>query len=153
MKDVNKIILVGRVGAEPVRRETRSGLAVTHFPVATSRRLRGPAEDGAGGAAEAGGSPVEETEWHRIVVWGREAELCSRHLRKGQTVFVEGMVRTRRFDAKDGTSRIAFEVHADQVSFIGAPRGLRLAGHPGGEIEADAAEDVDSAPSPATARS
>jgi single-strand DNA-binding protein len=126
MKDVNKIILIGRVGADPIQRETKNGVPVVNFPLATRRRLRGegPEAEVAGEVAEASG---EETQWHRVVVWGREGEVCTQYLRKGQAVYVEGSVRSRKFEAKDGTSRMAFEVHADNVSFLGRFQGLRVA--------------------------
>jgi single-strand DNA-binding protein len=113
MKDVNKIILIGRLGADPVQRETKSGVPVVHFPIATSRRVR---EEG-----EAEGFN-EETEWHRVVAWGKQAETCAQYLKKGEAVFIEGMMRSRKYDGKDGHSRIAFEVHADNVSFLGGRR-------------------------------
>lgn len=126
MKDVNKIILMGRVGADPIQRETRSGLAVVNFPLATSRRLKADAEGGGGGDSPGEGAN-EETQWHRIVVWGRDAENCAQYVRKGQPLFIEGSVRTRKFEAKDGSSRVAFEVHAENVIFLPAPQGTRVA--------------------------
>lgn len=112
MMDVNKVILVGRLGAEPIRRETKKGLPVAQFSLATSRRVR------VEGDAE--GQPTgEETVWHRVVTWGRQAETCAQYLHKGQAVYVEGSVRSRKYDAKDGTQRTAFEVHADVVNFLG----------------------------------
>lgn len=125
MKDVNKIILLGRLGADPIQRETKSGTVVVHFPVATSRRLR---EDG----ESEGESFTEETQWHRIVAWGKRGEHCALYLRKGNRVYVEGSVRTRKYDTKDGEARIAFEIHADEVSFLG--------GASGGERREQAAE-------------
>jgi single-strand DNA-binding protein len=116
MKDVNKIILIGRLGTDPVQRETKSGYPVTQFPVATSRRMREEGEQE--GETVAG----EETTWHRVITWGKQAETCAQHLKKGQTVFVEGMVRSKKYTAKDGSQRMAFEVHADNVSFLSPPR-------------------------------
>jgi single-strand DNA-binding protein len=126
MKDVNKVILIGRVGADPIQRETRQGVSVVNFPLATSRRLRAEAVGEALKSAEEPGAEAgkqgefsEETEWHRVVAWGREAESCAQFLRKGQPVYVEGMIRSRKFEAKDGAQRTAFEVHAESVSFLG----------------------------------
>ena len=112
MKDVNKIILVGRLGADPVERETKSGISVVHFPLATSRKVRDD-ED------EEGERTGEETQWHRVVAWGKQGSACAQYLKKGQPVYIEGMVRSRKFEAKDGTQRFSFEVHADKVSFLG----------------------------------
>ena len=113
MKDVNKVILIGRLGADPVSRETKSGIPVVHFPVATSRRFRSE------GDPEEGPVSGEETQWHRVVAWGRQGLACAEYLRKGNSVYVEGGVRTRKFEGKDGAQRMAFEVHAENVSFLG----------------------------------
>lgn len=113
MKDVNKVILIGRLGANPVQRETKNGVPVVHFPLATSRRIS-PAEEGA--------EPTEETQWHRIVAWGKQGEICARYLEKGSPVFIEGSMRSHKYEGKDGMTRMAFEVHADEVSFLGGSR-------------------------------
>lgn len=116
MRDMNRVFLMGRLGKDPTRRETKAGTTVVHFPLATSRRVRSESdsEDGAQNA-----SASEETQWHQIVAWGKEAQHCADYLSKGQAVFVEGSVRTRKFESKDGTQRTAFEVHADRVNFLG----------------------------------
>lgn len=115
MKDVNKVLLVGRLGNQPTRRETKNGLAVVHFSLATSRKI---AEQGEGTEAK----HREETQWHKIVVWGKQAEACNLYLEKGQAVFIEGMMRSRKYTSKEGDSRIAFEVHADNVNFLNRAR-------------------------------
>src|SRR4051812_40621420 len=104
MKDVNKVILIGRLGNEPIQRETKNGLAVVHFSLATSRKVAEQQES--------------ETQWHKVVVWGKQAEACKQYLHRGQAFFVEGMVRTRKYTGKEGDSRLSFEVHADNVSFL-----------------------------------
>ena len=113
MKDVNKVILIGRLGANPVLRETKSGFSVVHFPLATSRRVQ---------SNEKEGELMEETQWHRVVTWGKQGEICAQHLKKGSSVFIEGSMRSHKYEAKDGQSRMAFEVHAENVSFLGAPK-------------------------------
>jgi single-strand DNA-binding protein len=113
MKDLNKILLIGRLGGDPIRRETKSGTAVTQFSVATSRKIL-KEDDSSSGASE-----IEETVWHTIVVWGRQAEACAQYLTKGQSVYVEGAVRKRSYVSKDGASRLSFEVHAESVGFLG----------------------------------
>lgn len=118
MKDVNKVILIGRLGADPIQRETKNGVPVVHFPVATSRRLRDDAADG-----ETAEAPKEETQWHRIVAWGKQGEICAQYLKKGHPVFVEGSLRSHKYDGKDGNTRLAFEIHAENVSFLGGNRG------------------------------
>jgi single-strand DNA-binding protein len=117
MKDVNKVLLIGRLGTDPVQRETKNGLAVVHFPVATSRRVV-EQEEGAETKER------DETQWHKVVVWGKQAEACKQHLEKGQAVFVEGSVRTRKYKTKEGDPRFSFEVHAENVSFLGRKRGV-----------------------------
>ncbi|MBC7693616.1 MAG: single-stranded DNA-binding protein [Methylotenera sp.] len=116
MKDVNKIILMGRLGADPIQRETKSGLPVVHFPLATARKVK----DGSGALDDEGERIVnEETQWHRVVAWGKQGEACAQHLKKGQAVFVEGNLRSRKYEGKDGTSRMSFEVHVENISFLG----------------------------------
>ena len=112
MKDVNKIILIGRLGADPILRETKTGAVVVHFPVATSRRVKStePSESE---------PKTEETQWHRIVAWGRQGETCAQYLKKGQKVYVEGSILSRKYEAKDGTEKMSFEVIAETVSFLG----------------------------------
>ncbi len=112
MKDVNKIILIGRLGADPILRETKTGAVVVHFPVATARRVKPtePSEEE---------PKTEETQWHRIVAWGRQGETCAQYLKKGQKVYVEGSILSRKYEAKDGSERMSFEVIAETVSFLG----------------------------------
>lgn len=114
MKDINKVILIGRLGADPVQRQTKEGLAVIHFSLATSRKLQTE-----GKAPE---SPTEETMWHKIVAWGKLGENCAQYLRKGASVYVEGSLRSQKYEGKDGVQRVAIEVHADDVSFLNSPR-------------------------------
>lgn len=114
MKDINKVILVGRLGADPIQRETKNAVPVVHFPLATSRKIQTNAE-----GVE---TMSQETQWHRIVVWGKEAENCAQFLKKGAAVYVEGFVRSHKYDGKDGAQRIAFEIHAEDVSFLGNPK-------------------------------
>jgi single-strand DNA-binding protein len=105
MKDMNKVILLGRLGADPVQRETKNGLAVTSFTLATSRRGKEEGE--------------VQTQWHKVVAWGKQAEACSAYLKKGHSVFIEGTMRTHKYEGKDGNARTAFEVHVDEISFLG----------------------------------
>jgi single-strand DNA-binding protein len=119
MKDVNKVILVGRLGADPIQRNTQAGRLVVNFPLATSRKIRKEADD-----QKTEVEYLEETQWHQVVVWGRQGETCAQYLKKGSSVYVEGRVKSHRYDAKDGVQRMAFEVIADEVSFLGnAPLG------------------------------
>ena len=111
MKDVNKMILVGRLGAEPVQRETKSGKSLVQFPVATSR---------------VNSQKEQETQWHRIVVWGKQAENCRQYLEKGQAVYIEGSLKTRKFMGKDGVEKTLHEIHADEVNFLSKSKNSEL---------------------------
>ena len=104
MSDLNKVLLLGRLGADPVRRETKEGKPVTQFSLATSYRTK---------------NNEEETQWHRVVCWGKLADLCAAHLTKGNQIFVEGAYRSKRFETQDGQSRLNFEVIADKIQFLG----------------------------------
>jgi single-strand DNA-binding protein len=108
MRDLNKVFLVGRLGGDPVRSETKSGLAVTSFSLATSKRVQ----------VEGGEEPVQKTVWHRIVSWGREAENSALYLKKGALVLVEGTLKSHDYVNAEGQSRSRMEVHADQVTFL-----------------------------------
>ncbi len=116
MKDINKIILIGRLGANPILRETKTGAVVVNFSIATSRRVKST------DASET--EPMtEETQWHRIVAWGRQGEMCAQYLTKGEKVYVEGSVLSQKYVGKDGKERVSFEVIAETVSFLGGGRG------------------------------
>ncbi len=119
MKDINKVILVGRLGADPVRRETKNGNPVVSFSLATSRRLNA---EGAQAGEDGLARPLEITQWHRIVAWGKQGETCSRFLHKGDSVYIEGSLRSHKYEGKEGITRLAFEVVAEEVSFLGSPR-------------------------------
>ena len=112
MKDVNKVILIGRLGADPIQRETKNGRAVVRFSLATTRRVRDE------GDAE-GQYSGEETQWHSIVAWGKQGENCAQYLKKGHGAYIEGSIRSHKYEGKDGMQRMSFEVHAEQVNFLG----------------------------------
>jgi len=111
MASVNKVILVGNLGRDPELRYTKNGSAVANFTLATSDNF-----------TTKDGQREERTEWHRIVAWGKTAELCTQYLAKGRTVYIEGQLRTREWEDKEGGKRQTTEVHAQTVQFIG-PRG------------------------------
>src|ERR1700760_3683213 len=121
---VNKVILVGNLGADPDMRYTPSGQGVCELRVATHESWN-----------DKNGQRQERTEWHRIVLWGKRAEVCSKYLAKGRQVFVEGRIQTRSYDDKDGNKRYITEVIANDVVFIcggGGPDGGRGGGGGGG---------------------
>ncbi len=108
---VNKVILVGHLGADPDMRYTPSGQGVCELRLATSESWN-----------DKNGQRQERTEWHRIVVWGKRAEVCSKYLAKGRQVFVEGRIQTRTYDDKDGNKRYITEIIANDVQFLGGGR-------------------------------
>jgi len=108
MAGVNKVIIVGNVGRDPELRSTQGGQAVATFSVATSERFK-----------DKEGQPQERTEWHRVVAWGRLAEICGEYLRKGKQVYVEGRLQTRDWEDKDGHKRYTTEVVANVMQMLG----------------------------------
>jgi single-strand DNA-binding protein len=105
---VNKAILVGNLGSDPEMRYTPSGQGVCEFRVATNESWN-----------DKNGQRQERTEWHRIVVWGKRAEVCSKYLAKGRSVYVEGRIQTRTYDDKEGNKRYITEIVAQDVQFLG----------------------------------
>ena len=110
---VNKVILIGNLGQDPEKKVTPSGQTVVNFSVATSKRWT--AKDG---------QKQERTDWHRVVVWGPQANACAQYLAKGRQVYVECELQTRSWDDKtDGKKRYATEVVANRVQFLGQGAG------------------------------
>jgi single-strand DNA-binding protein len=106
-RGVNKVILIGNVGADPELRYTPSGTAVTNFNMATNESW-----------TDSSGERQERTEWHRIVVWGRLAEICNQYLRKGSKVYIEGRLQTRSWEGQDGQKRYTTEVVARDMQLL-----------------------------------
>ena len=105
---VNKVILLGRLGQDPELKYTPGGSPVCNFSLATTESW-----------TDQGGQKQEKTEWHRVVVWGKLAELCNQYLAKGRQAFLEGRLQTRSWDDKDGNKRYTTEILASTVQFIG----------------------------------
>lgn len=122
---VNKVIIIGNLGSDPELRYTQGGQAVCNFRVATSDRWK-----------DKDGNVQERTEWHRIVVWGRQAENCEKYLSRGRQVYVEGSLQTREWEDKDGNKRYTTEIKAHNVQFIGG----------GGDGSAKTREDYNAPP-------
>ena len=110
MASVNKAIIVGNLGSDPELRYTNSGQAVANFSVATTDSWN----------SKQTGNREERTEWHRIVAWGRLAELCNEYLSKGRSVYVEGRIQTRQWDDRDGNKRYTTEIVAREIQFLGS---------------------------------
>jgi single-strand DNA-binding protein len=109
MSGVNKVIIVGRLGADPEVKTISAGTTVTRLNVATSENWTGK-----------DGQKQEKTEWHRITVWGKLAEICGKHLSKGRQVYVEGRLQTRSWEDQQGQKRYATEIVATTVQFLGS---------------------------------
>ena len=110
---VNKVILVGNLGANPEIRYTQGGQAVANLRLATTERW-----------TDKNGQKQEQTEWHNVVVWGRTAEVAGQYLTKGRQVYVEGRIRTRQWQDKTGQKRYTTEVVAQTLQMLGG-RGER----------------------------
>lgn len=128
---LNKLLLIGNLGKDPEVRFTSGGRAVARFPVATSEQW-----------TDQNGERQERTEWHNVVVWGKQAETCGQYLAKGRQVFIEGSVRTRQYDDKDGNKRYITEVIAQRVQFLGGRGGDAPPARGGGGSEPDLPETV-----------
>ena len=116
---VNIAIVVGNLGKDPEVRFTQSGRAVANFSIATSESWTG--QDG---------NPQERTEWHKIVVWGKQAESCGQYLAKGRQVFVQGRIQSRSYEDKTGNTRYITEIIAQRVQFLGGAGGARASQEP-----------------------
>jgi len=121
MASVNKVILVGNLGKDPEVRFTPSGRAVAKFSLATTDSW-----------TDQESGRQERTEWHNIVVWGKQAENCGQYLAKGRQVYIEGAIRSRSYDDKDGNKRYITEIVAQRVQFLGSSGGGRGTQQEGG---------------------
>ncbi|MBU6486223.1 MAG: single-stranded DNA-binding protein [Burkholderiales bacterium] len=128
MASVNKVILVGNLGADPEMRYMPSGDAIANVRLATTDRYKD----------KASGEMKEATEWHRVAFFGRLAEIVGEYLKKGSSVYIEGRLRTRKFQGQDGQDRYSTEIVADQMQMLGGRGGSsdrREAGDDRGEFE------------------
>ena len=108
MASVNKTIILGNLGADPELRYTAGGSPVAELRIATNRRFK--SKDG---------EWQDETEWHRVVVWGKQAEACGQYLSKGRLVYIEGSIQTRNYEDKSGVKKYVTEIIASRVQFLG----------------------------------
>ncbi|PTE01528.1 single-stranded DNA-binding protein [Pandoraea apista] len=122
MASVNKVILVGNLGADPEVRYLPSGDAVANIRLATTDRYKD----------KQSGEFKEMTEWHRVSFFGRLAEIVNEYLKKGSSVYIEGRIRTRKYQAQDGTDRYSTEIVADQMQMLGGRGGEGGGGGGGG---------------------
>jgi single-strand DNA-binding protein len=114
MASVNKVILIGNLGRDPEVRYTPSGSAVCNVSLATTRNWK----------SKDSGEKQEETEWHRVVFYDRLAEIAGEYLKKGRPVYVEGRLKTRKWQDKEGKDNYTTEVIADQMQLLGSREGM-----------------------------
>lgn len=132
MASVNKVILIGNLGADPETRYLPSGDAVTNIRIATTENWK-----------DKSGEKQEHTEWHRISFFGRQAEIAGEYLKKGSPVYIEGRIRTRKWQDKEGQDRYSTEIVADRMQLLGSRGGE---GGGGGMREAPAGGSGGKAP-------
>src|ERR1044072_4110396 len=125
---VNKVILIGNLGKDPEVRYTANGRAVARFPIATSEVWN-----------DAEGNRQERTEWHNIIVWGKQGETCGQYLAKGRQAYIEGSIRTRSYDDKSAQKRYVTEIIAQRVRFVGRGAGVHLAPDPSTDTHGETA--------------
>jgi single-strand DNA-binding protein len=113
---LNKVILVGNVASDVENRATTSGTSVTNFAMATNDKWK-----------DKEGKTVEKVEYHKIVVWGKTADLCAQYLKKGSKVYVEGKIETRSYEDKEERKRYTTEIKAESVQFLDKPSSMPAA--------------------------
>jgi single-strand DNA-binding protein len=111
---VNKVILIGRLGADPEVRYTQDGMMITNLRIATNEFRK-----------DKSGERVDRTEWHRVVAFGKLAEICGNYLSKGRLVFIEGSLRTRQWEDKEGNKRSTTEILANNMQMLESKGGGR----------------------------
>jgi single-strand DNA-binding protein len=135
MASVNKVIIIGNLGRDPEVRYTPNGAAVCNIGVATTRTWK----------AKDSGDKVEETEWHRVVFYDRLAEIAGEYLKKGRSVYVEGRLKTRKWQDKDGVEKYTTEIIAEEMKMLGGREGMG-----GGAAEEGGAASYGERPAPAS---
>ena len=139
MASINKVIVLGNLGADPeVRYTPDGGTAIATLRIATSRRYK-----------NRDGQPVEVTEWHRVILFGRAAELAKDYLRKGSSVLIEGRLRTRKWTDQSGNDRWTTEIVSENMQFVGGRNNRQ---DNGGDAGYTPSNDFESTPRPAPAR-
>jgi single-strand DNA-binding protein len=143
-RGLNKVLLVGNLGADPETRSMPSGMTVTNIRIATSESWKD----------KASGAQQERTEWHSVALFGRLGEIASEYLRKGSQVFVEGKLRTRKWQDKQGNDRYTTEIIADNMQRLGgrAGAGSERSAAAGGGGSAPPRDEFDQSPTPAGAK-
>jgi len=112
MASVNKVILIGNLGRDPETRYTTGGDAICNLNIATSEQWK-----------DKSGEKQEKTEWHRVVLFGRQAEIAGEYLKKGRSVYIEGRLQTRKYTDKDGVEKYSTEIVGDRMQLLGSREG------------------------------
>ena len=136
-RGINKVILVGTLGADPDTRYTPSNAAVTNLSLATNESWKD----------KQSGDQKEKTEWHRIVMFNRLAEIASEYLRKGSQIYIEGKIQTRKWEDKEGKDRWTTEIVANEMQMLG---GRSSGGNSGGASGSEFASSGSSASAPSS---
>jgi len=129
MASVNKVILLGNLGRDPETRYTTGGDAVTNLRIATTETWK-----------DKSGDKQEKTEWHSVVLFGRQAEIAGEYLKKGRSVYIEGRLQTRKYTDKEGVEKYATEIVGDRMQLLGGPRDGGGAGSAPGDDEPSGGE-------------
>jgi single-strand DNA-binding protein len=135
---VNKVILIGRLGKDPELKYTPSGAPVVNFSLATDESFK-----------DRNGEQQSRTEWHRIVAWGKLAEICGEYLTKGKQIYVEGSIRSREYEDKSGNKRTVHEIVARQMTMLGSRADSERAASDRGTTERAPSERPSTAPAEA----
>lgn len=130
MASINKVILIGNLGRDPETRYSADGAAITNIAIATSETWKDKAT----------GEKKEQTEWHRVVFFGRLAEIAGEYLRKGRPVYIEGRLQTRKYTDKEGVERYTTEIVAQEMKMLGSREGA------GGGMSTPDMDDAPAAP-------
>ncbi len=133
MAGVNKVILVGNLGKDPEVRYLDNGVAVANFSLATTENYKNKA-----------GERVSQTEWHNVVLWRGLAEVAEKYLKKGASVYIEGKIKTRKWEDKEGNTRYNTEILADNMTMLGGKQSQQenVAPTPAADTTADKADDL-----------
>jgi single-strand DNA-binding protein len=132
MSSLNKAMIIGRLGQDPDVRYTQSNTAVANMSIATSERYK-----------DKSGEWKEKTEWHKVVAWGRTAEVCQEYLKKGSQVYIEGPIQTNKWEDKEGQTRYTTEIKALQMTMLDS-KGSNSSGGAPKPAQSKASEPVSS---------
>ena len=134
---VNKVILVGRLGRDPETRYTGGGQAVANFSVATDETYK-----------DRNGERQKRTEWHKIVVWGKQAEIAQQYLKKGSLIFIEGRIQSREWQDKEGQKRTSYDIVANTMKMLSSRADAAAAGGGMGGGASRGGDDMDQRAAP-----